>query len=142
MTVGGEEPREGAADVAGTDDAKSHVVPRVHSTRVAAAVTGGVLTITGDTRTSTELVAGARCLRSPLVGCRAYGGWPQVTQLDLRLRNEHDATVRSGLTSSTLMGVIVGRRAVQVPGLVGEDLDAMIRMVAPAIQTHLVGEGS
>lgn len=60
-----------------------------------------------------------------------------LKQLGLRLHNDQDATVRSGLAASMLMGVIVGRRIVQVPALAAEDLESVIRMVAPAIQTVL-----
>lgn len=60
-----------------------------------------------------------------------------LKQLSRRLPGEHDVAVRSGLAAAMLMGVIVGRRIVQVPALVEEDLEAIIRMVAPAIQTVL-----
>ncbi|MGY2896975.1 TetR/AcrR family transcriptional regulator [Deinococcus sp. UYEF24] len=63
-----------------------------------------------------------------------------LKQLGLRLHGEHDAAVRSGLASSMLMGVIVGRRIVQVPVLAAEDLESVIRMVAPAIQMVLTGK--
>ena len=62
-----------------------------------------------------------------------------LKQLGLRLHNDHDAEVRSGLAASMLMGVIVGRRIVQVPVLAAEDLESVIRMVAPAIQMVLTG---
>lgn len=62
-----------------------------------------------------------------------------LKQIGPRLHDHHDAAVRSGLASSMLMGVIVGRRIVQVQTLVEEDLESVIRMVAPAIQTVLTG---
>jgi len=60
-----------------------------------------------------------------------------LNQLSRHVQDERDATVRSGLASSMLIGVIVGRRIVQVPALVDEDLESVIRLVAPAIQTIL-----
>jgi len=60
-----------------------------------------------------------------------------LKQLRRRLPDGHDAAVRSALASAMLMGVIVGRRIVQVQALVEEDLEAIIRQVAPAIQTVL-----
>jgi len=60
-------------------------------------------------------------------------------QLGLCLHNNDDAAVRSGLAASMLMGVIVGRRIVQVPVLAAEDLESVIRLVAPAIQMVLTG---
>jgi AcrR family transcriptional regulator len=62
-----------------------------------------------------------------------------LKQLDLRLHNKHDAAVRSGLAASMLMGVVVGRRIVQVPVLAAEDLESVIRTIAPAIQLVLTG---
>jgi hypothetical protein len=47
--------------------------------------------------------------------------------------------VRSGLAASMLMGVVVGRRIVQVPVLAAEDLESVIRTIAPAIQLVLTG---
>ncbi len=51
-----------------------------------------------------------------------------------------EATLRAGLASSMLIGVIVGRRIVQVPALAGEDLESVIRMVSPAIQAILTAK--
>ncbi|CAM3185007.1 HTH tetR-type domain-containing protein [Deinococcus saxicola] len=61
-----------------------------------------------------------------------------LKQISPRLQDEHDATVRAGLASSMLIGVIVGRRIVQVQALVEEDLESVICLVAPAIQTILI----
>lgn len=61
-------------------------------------------------------------------------------QLGPHLHDDHDAVFRSGLAASMLMGVIVGRRIVQVPALAGEDLEAIVRMVAPGIQMLLRGK--
>ena len=63
-----------------------------------------------------------------------------LKQLSRRLSDGHDAAVRSGLAASMLMGVIVGRRIVQVPALAEEDLEAIIGRVAPAVQTLLTAK--
>jgi AcrR family transcriptional regulator len=48
-----------------------------------------------------------------------------------------DLVVRAGVASAMLVGVIVGRRIVQVPALVNEDLEALIARIAPAMQLIL-----
>jgi AcrR family transcriptional regulator len=48
-----------------------------------------------------------------------------------------DAVLRAGLASSMLVGLIVGRRIVGVPTLVEADVDALVAVVAPAIQSVL-----
>ncbi|NKZ11357.1 TetR/AcrR family transcriptional regulator [Mycolicibacterium septicum DSM 44393] len=48
-----------------------------------------------------------------------------------------DAVLRAGLASSMLVGLIVGRRIVGVPTLVDADTDALVAVVAPAIQNVL-----
>lgn len=48
-----------------------------------------------------------------------------------------DALLRAGLASSMLVGLIVGRRIVGVPTLVDADTDALVAVVAPAIQNVL-----
>lgn len=63
-----------------------------------------------------------------------------MQQVRPHLQGDHEATVRAGLAASMLVGVIVGRRLVQVPALVEENLDIVIRLVSPAIQTLLTGE--
>ena len=65
-----------------------------------------------------------------------------LNQIRPLLRDEHDATVRSGLAASMLMGIIVGRRIVQVQALVEEDLEAIIVRVAPAVQMLLTARTS
>lgn len=60
-----------------------------------------------------------------------------LEQISPRLRGDQDATVRAGFALSMLVGVIVGRRIVQVPALVDEDRESMIRLVAPAVQAIL-----
>jgi AcrR family transcriptional regulator len=48
-----------------------------------------------------------------------------------------DALLRVCLAASMLIGVIVGRRIVQVPALQEQDIDALIERVAPAVQLIL-----
>ncbi len=57
-----------------------------------------------------------------------------------RLPNDHAATIRAGVASSMLVGLIVGRRIVRVPALVGEDTESLISIIAPAVQAILSGE--
>ena len=63
-----------------------------------------------------------------------------LNHISPRLQDDHDATLRSGLASAMLVGVIVGRRIVRVPVLVEEDLESVIQRVAPAIQAVLTAE--
>ena len=55
-----------------------------------------------------------------------------------RLPGDPTAAVRAGLASTMLIGVIVGRRIVQVPVLVEQDREALIGLLAPGIQAVLV----
>lgn len=48
-----------------------------------------------------------------------------------------DAAARAGLASSMLVGVIVGRRIVGVPTLANLDVETLVALVAPAIQSVL-----
>lgn len=96
----------------------------------------------GDPQDSESLLA---MLRAAISNPQAAAQLREFIQARLlnhispRLRDDHDATVRAGLAASMLMGVIVGRRVVQVQALVEQDLESVIRMVAPAIQTVLTG---
>jgi AcrR family transcriptional regulator len=49
-----------------------------------------------------------------------------------------DAALRAGLASSMLVGVVVGRRVVGVPILAEADIETLVAMIAPAIQSVLV----
>ena len=55
-----------------------------------------------------------------------------------RLAQDPAAIVRAGLASTMLIGVVIGRRIVQVPVLVEQDHEALVRFLAPAIQAVLV----
>jgi AcrR family transcriptional regulator len=48
-----------------------------------------------------------------------------------------DAAVRAGVASSMLVGIIVGRRIVAVPTLANVDMETLVAIVAPAIQSVL-----
>ncbi len=50
-----------------------------------------------------------------------------------------DATLRAGLAATMLIGVTVGRSVVGVPVLASADMDALVAIVAPAIQLVLAG---
>ena len=50
---------------------------------------------------------------------------------------DDDAVIRAGLASSMLVGIIVGRRIVGVPTLVNVDLETLVALVAPAVQSVL-----
>lgn len=60
---------------------------------------------------------------------------------DLRpeLRQDSAGRTRAGLAASMLVGVIVGRRIVGVPTLVEVDTEALVRLLAPALQAVLTG---
>jgi AcrR family transcriptional regulator len=52
--------------------------------------------------------------------------------------DSHDAAVRVALAASMLIGVTVGRQIVKVAALAGEDHEAIVRRVGPALQVVLV----
>lgn len=60
-----------------------------------------------------------------------------ITEVRPDLRDDPTARIRLGLASSMLVGVIVGRRLVQVPTLREADAEALVKIVAPAIQAVL-----
>ncbi|MFJ7213666.1 TetR family transcriptional regulator [Amycolatopsis sp. NPDC098790] len=51
--------------------------------------------------------------------------------------DSHDAAVRVALATSMLIGITVGRQIVQVAALVGEEREAIVRRVGPALQAVL-----
>lgn len=51
--------------------------------------------------------------------------------------NHDDAALRTGLASSMLVGIIMGRRIVGVPVLANTDTKTLVALVAPAIQNVL-----
>ncbi|MCM2410770.1 TetR family transcriptional regulator [Streptomyces sp. RKAG290] len=52
--------------------------------------------------------------------------------------DDHDTAVRVALAASMLIGILVGRRVVQVPLLTGEDTESIVQRVGPALQELLV----
>jgi AcrR family transcriptional regulator len=60
-----------------------------------------------------------------------------MTELRPELRADPTARVRVGLASSMLVGVVVGRRLVQVPTLLDVDSDALVALIAPAMDAVL-----
>ncbi len=51
--------------------------------------------------------------------------------------SDDDAVLRAGLASSMLVGIVVGRRIVGVPTLAGADLQTLVALLAPALQSVL-----
>ena len=64
-----------------------------------------------------------------------------VEVISPKLRDQSDALSRAGFASSMLIGVIMGRCIVQVSALAEVDRETMVRLVGPAIQTMLTGDG-
>jgi AcrR family transcriptional regulator len=50
-----------------------------------------------------------------------------------------DMTVRVEMVSSMLIGVIVGRRIIHVPGIVEQDRESLVQLIAPGVQAILTG---
>jgi AcrR family transcriptional regulator len=57
-------------------------------------------------------------------------------------RADSEAALRTGLASSMLVGIVVGRRIVAVPILANADTETLVALVAPAIQNVLAPPGS
>ncbi|RFA10244.1 TetR family transcriptional regulator [Subtercola boreus] len=56
-----------------------------------------------------------------------------------RLGDVPDAALRVSAASSLLLGVVVGRRIVKVQPVVEEDLETLVKLIAPAVQIVLAG---
>jgi AcrR family transcriptional regulator len=54
-----------------------------------------------------------------------------------RAVDDQGAVTRAGLASSMLVGIVLGRRIVQVPILANADTETLVALVAPAIQSVL-----
>ena len=54
--------------------------------------------------------------------------------------DDPDGALRAGLASSMLVGVVVGRRLVGVPILANADVETLVALVAPAIQSVLTAK--
>jgi AcrR family transcriptional regulator len=76
----------------------------------------------------------------------AIGNEQATAQLSgfLQARLKHtlgpDQAVRVGIASSMLVGLIVGRRIVQIPALAKQDAESLIALIAPALQAVLTGD--
>ncbi|MGY0498275.1 TetR/AcrR family transcriptional regulator [Nocardia sp. FBN12] len=51
--------------------------------------------------------------------------------------NDPDAALRAGLAASMLVGIVTSRQIIGVPTLVAEDIESLVKVVAPAIQLIL-----
>jgi AcrR family transcriptional regulator len=60
-----------------------------------------------------------------------------ITEVQPELRDDPTARIRIGLASSMLVGVVVGRRLVQVPTLCEATTEALVDLLAPAVQAVL-----
>ncbi len=97
----------------------------------------------GDPRDSEPLLAMLRAAISNEQASAQVREFVQERLLDARgsrLNNDTDMTLRAGIAASMLVGVIVGRRIVQVPALVNEDLEALIARIAPGIHAILTAQ--
>jgi AcrR family transcriptional regulator len=62
-----------------------------------------------------------------------------LTEVRLELPDDGTAQLRVGLASSMLVGVMFSRRLVQVPTLAEAGTDALVALIAPAVQAVLTG---
>lgn len=92
----------------------------------------------GDPRDSEPLMA---MLRGAVVDEQASARLREFIQARLLAgvgaRADPEAAIRAGLASSMLVGVVVGRRVVRVPALAEADLDTLVTLLAPAVQSVL-----
>ncbi|MFB7653430.1 MULTISPECIES: TetR family transcriptional regulator [unclassified Streptomyces] len=94
----------------------------------------------GDVRSSEPLMA---MLRGAIVNDQANEQLREFLQERLLVdavtsRAVADATLRAGIVSSMLVGLMVGRGVVGVPALTGAERETLIELVGPAVQTVLV----
>jgi hypothetical protein len=68
------------------------------------------------------------------ISLQAVGGDAQALAA---LGGDPDMLARLALASSMLIGVIVGRRIVQIPALASEEAESLIARLAPAVQVIL-----
>ena len=96
----------------------------------------------GDSRTSVPLIA---MLRSAIGNDHAAASLREfiqarlVDQISPKLAGREDAAVRAGFAAAMLVGIIVSREIIKVPMLASTDPEALIRLVAPAVQSLLAG---
>ena len=96
----------------------------------------------GDPRTSVPLIA---MFRSAIGNDHAAASLREfiqarlVDQISPKLAGREDAAVRAGFAAAMLVGIIVSREIIKVPMLASTDPEALIRLVAPAVQSLLAG---
>lgn len=93
----------------------------------------------GDPQDSEPLLA---MLRAAISNEQATAQLREFIQARLTDALGRDHATRVGVASSMLVGLIVGRRIVQVPALVDEDTESLIAIIAPALQSILTGGGA
>ena len=79
-------------------------------------------------------------LRGAIVNERAAAqlrDYIQSRLLDGMAGRGDDAALRAGLAASMLIGIVVGRRIVELPILASADNETLVALIAPAIQTVL-----
>lgn len=54
--------------------------------------------------------------------------------------DDEEAALRTGVASSMLLGLVLGRRIIEVPTLAGADREELVGLVAPAIHGLLTGQ--
>jgi len=92
-----------------------------------------------DTPSAAPLMA---MLRGAIVNDRASAQLREFLQERLLVaavasRDLDDATLRAGIVSSMLVGLVVGRGVVGVPTLAGADRETLIALVGPAVHSVL-----
>ncbi|WP_405009857.1 TetR family transcriptional regulator [Kitasatospora sp. NBC_01539] len=94
----------------------------------------------GDPKDADALLA---MLRGAIANERATAQFREFVESRLtedvnrRALDDHDSAVRVALAASMLIGIVVGRRVVQVPLLVSEDIESIVERVGPALQEIL-----
>ena len=88
----------------------------------------------GDPRDSEPLLA---MLRGAIASEQATIQLRDFLQARLTHTLGRDHAMRAGIASSMLVGIVVGRRIVQVPALADEDPESLIAVIAPALQAIL-----
>lgn len=93
-----------------------------------------------DPRTSVPLIAMLRSAISSEHAATSLREFIQarlLEQISPKLARREDAAVRAGFASAMLVGIIVSREVVKVPVLATTDVETLISLVAPAIQSVL-----
>lgn len=94
----------------------------------------------GDTESAVPLMA---MLRGAIVNDQASAQLREFLQERLLVeavasRDVTDATLRAGIVSSMLVGLVVGRGVVAVPTLTEADRETLVTLAGPAVQAVLV----